>query len=227
MINTRPDTSLIRLMQLSSSVLPVGGFTYSQGLEWAVECQWVRTEDELRLWLIDLIETTLQDLEIPILVRMMQACDEQDKLNLSRWADILLAHRETSELRLEEQNRGRAMARLLEDLEMNLALQWKMVLAKSQTAGFALALSQWQIPLQLGAQGFAWAWLENMVISGVKLIPLGQMAGQRVLRDLAEPLALAIEKGLSVSDENIGSSAPALAYASARHETQYTRLFRS
>ena len=227
MINTRPDTSLIRLMQLSSSVLPVGGFTYLQGLEWAVECQWVRTEDELRLWLIDLIETTLKDLEIPILVRMMQACDEQDKLNLSRWADILLAHRETSELRLEEQNRGRAMARLLENLDMDFALQWKFVLAKSQTAGFALALSQWQIPLQLGAQGFAWAWLENMVISGVKLIPLGQMSGQRVLRDLAEPLALAIEKGLTVTDENIGSSAPALAYASARHETQYTRLFRS
>ena len=66
-----------------------------------------------------------------------------------------------------------------------------------------------------------------MVISGVKLIPLGQMSGQRVLRDLAEPLALAIEKGLTVTDENIGSSAPALAYASARHETQYTRLFRS
>jgi urease accessory protein len=221
------DISLIRLMQLSSSALPVGGFTYSQGLEWAVECQWVTTEQELHDWLADLIETNLQYLEIPLLVRMLQACQTQDELSLSRWIDILLAHRETSELRLEEKNRGRAMVRLLQDLDMDLAEQWKLVLAKSQTAGFALALSQWNIPIHLGAQGFAWSWLENIVISGVKLIPLGQMAGQRILRDLAQTLALAVEKGLSVSDDNIGSSAPALAYASARHETQYTRLFRS
>jgi urease accessory protein len=221
------DISLIRLMQLSSSALPVGGFTYSQGLEWAVECQWVNTEQELHDWLADLIETNLQYLEIPLLVRMLEACQIQDELSLSRWIDILLAHRETSELRLEEKNRGRAMVRLLQDLDMDLAEQWKLVLAKSQTAGFALALSQWNIPIHLGAQGFAWSWLENIVISGVKLIPLGQMAGQRILRDLAQPLALAVDKGLSVSDDNIGSSAPALAYASARHETQYTRLFRS
>jgi urease accessory protein len=221
------NTSLIRLMQLSSSALPVGGFTYSQGLEWTVECEWIRTEDELRDWLADLIDSNLQYLEIPVLVRMMQACEEKDELALARWIDILLAHRETSELRLEEMNRGRAMARLLEGLEVELAGKWKLILAKSQTAGFALALSQWQIPLKSGAQGFAWAWLENLVISGVKLIPLGQMAGQRILRDLAAPLAVAVEKGIEVSDENIGSSSPALAYASARHETQYTRLFRS
>jgi len=221
------DISLIRLMQLSSSALPVGGFTYSQGLEWAVECQWVNTEQELHDWLADLIATNLQYLEIPLLVRMLEACQAKDELNLSRWIDILLAHRETRELRMEEKNRGRAMVRLLQDLDMDLAEQWKLVLAKSQTAGFALALSQWNIPVHLGAQGFAWSWLENLVISGVKLIPLGQMAGQRILRDLAQPLALAVDKGLSVSDNNIGSSPPALAYASARHETQYTRLFRS
>ena len=221
------DLSLIRLLQLSSSILPVGGFTYSQGLEWAVECQWVNSEQELQDWLADLIETNLQFLEIPLLLRMTQACQNRDKLALSSWINILLAHRETSELRLEERNRGRAMVRLLEDLDMDFAQQWKMVLAKSQTAGFALAIDQWAIPVAAGAHGFAWSWLENIVISGVKLIPLGQMAGQRILRDLAEPLTLAVEKGLTISDGDIGSSAPALAYASARHETQYTRLFRS
>lgn len=147
------NTQLIRLLQLSSSALPVGGFTYSQGLEWAVECQWVSNEGDLHAWLLDLIGTNLQYLEVPLLVRMTQACQDKDTLALIRWIDILLAHRETSELRLEEMNRGRAMARLLEDLEMELANDWKIFLSKSQTAGFSLALNQWQIPISLGAQG--------------------------------------------------------------------------
>jgi len=158
---------------------------------------------------------------------VVKACKNKDELALKRWSDTLLAYRETSELRLEESNRGRAMTRLLVDLDMGITPEWQTTFAKTQTAGFAFAAQQWQIPLNKAAQGFAWTWLENLVISAVKLVPLGQVAGQRILRDLAEPLALAVEKGLTVTDDDIGSSSPALAYASAKHETQYTRLFRS
>ncbi len=221
------DVSLIRLMQLCSSGLPIGNFTYSQGLEWAVECQWIKTEQDLREWLCDLIHNNLALLEIPILLRMLNACQAKDELALGRWTDLLLAHRETSELRFEENNRGRAMHKLLLELNIGMANLWKPILIKSQSAGFALAAEHWKISLPYTAQGFGWSWLENMVLSGIKLIPLGQMAGQRILRDLSEELYAATEKGLNINDDSIGSSAPALAHASACHETQYTRLFRS
>jgi len=222
------DVSFIQLMQLCSSALPIGGFTYSQGMEWAVECQWICTEEDLRNWLMDLIDSNLKLIEIPLLVRMINACQEKDELALACWNDILLAQRETSELRIEEKNRGRALTRLLIALDKNgIPTQWQPILAKTQTAGFAWIINEWQISLPKAAQGFAWTWLENMVISGVKLIPLGQVAGQRILRDLTEPLTIAVSKGLTVRDDDIGSSSPALAYVSACHETQYTRLFRS
>lgn len=221
------NVSLIRLLQLCSSALPIGGFTYSQGIEWAVEGHWVNSENDLRAWLLDLIKTNLQQLEIPVFLRMLSACEDNDELALKRWSDILLAYRETSELRLEENNRGRAMTRLLIDLEVEASIDLQSTLAKTQTAGFALAVNQWGIPVNIAAHGFAWTWLENLVISGVKLIPLGQVSGQRILRDLAKPLATSVEQGLEILDEDIGSSSPALAHASARHETQYTRLFRS
>ena len=143
------------------------------------------------------------------------------------WADWLLASRETRELRDEERNRGRALTSLLVDLGITHAEDWRDTLSYSQTAGFALAAVVWQIPLHQAAQGFAWSWLENLALAGVKLIPLGQTAGQRILHDLGDVTNLAVQRGLKLADEDMGASAPALAIASSRHETQYTRLFRS
>jgi urease accessory protein len=221
------DASLIRLLQLSSSALPIGGFTYSQGLEWAVECGWVHDEATLKDWLSDLIEHNLAALDIPILLRLFDACEQQNEEALQHWSQQLMAYRESSELRQEELNRGRALARLLIDLEIPLAQRWQQGLNNTQLAGFALASVHWEIPKHTMAQGYAWSWLENMVISGVKLIPLGQAAGQRILTALAEQLACEVLRGMALPDEAIGSAAPALAYASAKHETQYTRLYRS
>ena len=150
------DVSLIRLMQLYSSGLPTGSFTYSQGLEWAVECQWVKTEKDLHGWSQDLIHNNLALLEIPLLLRMINACQAKDKFALARWTDLLLAHRETNELRLEEKNRGRAMHKLLLALNIDMAEPWQPILIQSQSAGFALASEHWQIPLVPTAHGFAW-----------------------------------------------------------------------
>lgn len=221
------DTALLRLLQLCSGTLPIGGFTYSQGIEWAVECGWITNQASLTEWLTELIDTNLTQVEIPVLARLHHACEQGDVQALATWSDWLLANRESRELRDEERNRGRALTSLLIDLDIPQAGAWRDILNTCQSAGFALACHAWQIPLAQAAQGFAWAWLENLALSGVKLIPLGQTAGQRVLRDLSGAASRAAQYGLSIPDDDMGASNVALAIASSRHETQYTRLFRS
>jgi urease accessory protein len=221
------DAALMRLLQLSSSSLPVGGFTYSQGIEWAVEQGWIADEAGLQAWLLDLVETGLLHVDLPVLVRLYRACQADDGAGLAHWSAWLIANRETRELREEERNRGRAMTSLLRELEVPGATTWRATLETCQAAGFALAAATWQVPLVQALQGYAWAWLEGLVLAGVKLVPLGQSSGQRILARLAEPAAEAALAALALPDEAMGASAPAMAIASSRHETQYTRLFRS
>jgi urease accessory protein len=217
----------LRLMQLVSPTLPIGGFTYSQGLEYAVEAGWVKDVPSLQDWLSGLIEDTIAHLEIPLLARLYEACVADDVDRLERWAHYLLASRESDELRQEERQRGRALTRLLIDLAVARAEPWKPALELCQAAPFALAAVSWHIPLPDAALGYAWAWLENQVAAAIKLVPLGQTDGQRVQLALAEALPAAVQHGLALDDDSIGASSPRLALASSLHETQYTRLFRS
>jgi len=218
---------LLRLLQLVSPALPVGGFTYSQGLEWAVEAGWIRTAGDLEAWLADQLETAIYRLDLPLLIRMQAAVKESDTRALARWIDRLLAARETSELRAEEANRGRALADLLAALGLPESGDWRPLLARSQTAGFAFAAVAWGIPPRAAALGYVWAWLEGLVLAGVKLVPLGQTQGQRILTDRIGELPVLVERALDLRDEDIGTASPALAIASSAHECQYTRLFRS
>jgi urease accessory protein len=217
----------LRLMQLVSPALPVGAFAYSQGLEWAVEAGWVHDTGSLQDWLAGLIDDALTRLELPILCRLYQACSRSDPDAIEHWGQMLLASRETSELRAEEHNRARALITLLADLGVASAAEWRGQLRHCQAAPFALAAQSWQIGMTDCALGYASGWLENQVTAAVKLVPLGQTDGQRVQLALARSMAAAVERARTLADGDIGASAPALAIASARHETQYTRLFRS
>lgn len=217
----------LRLMQLISPALPVGGFTYSQGLEYAVECGWVNDLSSLQDWLLGLLQDAIAGLEVPVLARLYRACVTRDVEALHTWGEYLVACRETRELRLEEQQRARALTRLLVDLELIDARHWMEAMHLCQAAPFALASVNWGIRLPDAALGYAWSWLENMVSAAIKLVPLGQTDGQRVLISVAESLPDAVHRGLSLEDGQIGASAPAMALASSLHETQYTRLFRS
>lgn len=220
------QTSL-KLFQLISPSLPTGAFTYSQGLEWAVECGWVSDRSSLFEWLESLLVTNHQELEIPLLKRLYHTSCEKDLLGFAYWSTFLVACRETNELRLEEKNRGRALARLLGDLDGEIAGAWLKIIRQCQAAGFAFAAARWGIELEDALLGYTWSWLENMVMAAVKIVPLGQTTGQQVLADLVIRCSEVVEKGLEIEDEEIGGSCPASAIGSSLHETQYTRLFRS
>ena len=217
----------LRLLQLASPSLPVGAFTYSQGLEWAVECGWVHDEATLADWLADLLEHSMGRLEVPVLARLYRALEMDDQAALAEWSGFLLASRETRELRAEERHRGRALTTLLPELGIPLPRQLLESLRSGQLAGFALAAHHWRIPLAEAAAGHLWSWLENSTLAGVKLVPLGQSAGQRIITRLSASIPAAIAAGLALEDAHIGGSCPGQALASSLHESQYSRLYRS
>lgn len=220
-------TSLLRLLHLVSPTLPTGAFSYSQGLEWAVEAKWVHNGPSLHNWLTDLMGQSLAFVDIPILCRIMTALQNKELQELESWCSVLLACRETAELREEEQTRGRALATLLQALAVDGAKELKTTLNRSQLCGFALAAVRWNIGMQEAALGYTWAWLENQVLAGIKSIPLGQTEGQQLLQHLSAGIPKVVNLGMQVEDQDIGAASPALALACSLHENQYTRLYRS
>jgi urease accessory protein len=225
--NTTSTEPLLRLMHLVSPSLPVGGFTYSQGIEWAVEAGWIRAAADLEAWLRDQLCNAVAVVDLPILKRLGTAVREGDLEAMDRWIDWLLAARETAELRAEEANRSRALADLLVAWGLPGAIECRQVLARSQAAGFAFASVAWGIQPREAALGYTWGWLENLVLAAVKLVPLGQTQGQQTLARLLQAVPALVECALTMGDDDIGAASPALAIASSAHETQYTRLFRS
>jgi urease accessory protein len=220
-------THLVRMLQLASPGLPVGGFSYSQGLEYAVECGWVDGVDNFRDWLTGIAGDSLERLELPVLVRLINAIQNESEGEFTWWVDFLLASRETRELRDEEIARGRAMRQVLKSLGLEVDAHYREAIGRSQLAGFAWAAAKWQIPVDQLAIAYAFSWLENTVTAGLKLIPLGQSDGQRLIASIGATLPERVLRSLAIIDADVGSSSPALAIASSLHETQYTRLFRS
>ncbi|HHJ13389.1 MAG TPA: urease accessory protein UreF [Gammaproteobacteria bacterium] len=228
-----PDRALpgLRLLQLVSPSLPTGAFTYSQGLEWAVECGWVSDEQEARQWLQSVLYEGLQHLELPVLARLYRAACDHASASFRHWSHWLYACRETSELRDEETQRARALYTVLSHLPVSSDWHeletWREALLRSHLAGYALAACQWEIRLADLLRGFGWSWLENAVAAAIKLVPLGQTAGQGLLYELSPEIEAIVRHALTLEDHMIGASTPALAIASSLHETQYSRLFRS
>ena len=216
-----------RLLQLASGTLPVGAYAYSQGLEWMVEAGWVSDEAALGEWLREQLFGSIATTDLPMLLRLLKAASAADDVAMVSLSRELVAMRETSELVRDDCARGAALARLLGELGVEPAAEW---IHRSDTpfaALMALAAVAWDLSSDDAAFAYTWGWLEGQILAGVKLIPLGQVAGQRLLFDLSAAIPEAIACARQCGDDDIGATLPALALASALHETQYTRLFRS
>jgi len=210
--------SLARLLQLASPALPVGAYTYSQGLEWAVEAGTVKDEATALRWVGDQLEWNLGRYEAPMLARMMAA----DEVQLTELDAQYLASRETAELRAETLQMGHSLRRLIDDLgeggvppRLTFISVWSWLTTKWNIAP-ADALTAW-----------LWSWAENQTMAALKAVPLGQAAGQRILLEIGGRIPALVERALQLDEGQYSNFAPGFAIACARHETQYSRLFRS
>lgn len=223
-----PDaTRLLRLLHLASPALPIGAFHFSQGLEYAVEAGWIRDESSASEWIDGMAHHAMGTLDLPVLARLRAAYAANDAQRVEHWSMRVLAMRETEELRAEDRHMGHALARILVELGVGPPLTARERDSASYVAQFARACAAWSIAEADTLQTYAWAWAENQTLAAIKLVPLGQSAGQRILHSLIPKLQLIAQRAASMSDEEIGTASVMQAFASARHETQYTRLFRS
>jgi urease accessory protein len=208
--------NLSKLLQLASPTLPVGAYSYSGGLEAAIESGVVRDAASAEQWIGDVLEFSIARMEAPMLLAFFSGDFVETNAKF-------LASRETAELRAETVQMGYSLNRLLRDLGIGeVPLE-----EPSFPAAFAFAAAHWKIEPEAALQAYLWAWVENQVMAAVKAVPLGQTDGQRILLSLGDLLPSMTEKAKSMRDEDLGNFAPGLAMLSSTHETQYSRLFRS
>jgi len=201
----------LRLWQLLSPTLPIGAYAYSRGLEYAVAAGWVCDEASAAEWIGGQLRHTVQGLDIPVFARLYRAWAARDSEGLEHWNAFLLAARESAELRAEDHYFGAALARLLGDLGIDEARPVRHERPWGFAASFALATERFGIALEEGALGYAWVWCEQQVAAAVKLIPLGQTAGQRLLLGLSAMIPAAVRAGCALADEDLGGLRPASA----------------
>ena len=221
------NPSLLKLMRLTSPSLPIGGYSYSQGLEFAISAGWVHDTSTVSDWIQGLLKNSLINLDLPVLQKLYEAWQESDTDRVRYWNNFLSANRDAFELQEEDRQLGKALARLLVDLGLGEAKPFSNPPYGGFLTLYALAAVRWNISLNDAAQGFLWMWAENKVLCAMKLIPLGQTDGQKILSAVIETISHVIMRGLDLPDEDIGYTTPGQGIASALHETQYTRLFRS
>jgi urease accessory protein len=225
-----PASVLLQLMWLASPALPVGGFSYSEGLESAVESGRVAGEAQARDWLLDQLQLGLARGDLAAAAKAAAAWQRNDLATISELNRWVATTREASELRAQSEQMGRSLVEWLKNRhagDPRVASLAALAPAPTWPVAFALAAAQTGAPPRDALLAYAFGWAENMVQAAIKCVPLGQSAGQRILAALAEAIPAAVEHAMSLTDGERQAHTPMLAILSAQHETQYSRLFRS
>ena len=220
--------SLLTALQLSSPALPIGGFAYSQGLEWAIEEGTVSDYGSTQSWITDMLHFSLGRQELVLWRSCYQAVATNHFEELASLNTRIYALKETAELRQETAQMGQSLARLFSIWDGAACLS-EITLTRPWTypAAHAGLCASTGLDESTGMASFAWSWCENQVLTAIKHVPLGQTDGQRLLQGLHAELQAAIQTAQGLDLSRMGSALFGLAIASARHETQYSRLFRS
>ncbi|MGZ5787162.1 MAG: urease accessory protein UreF [Ramlibacter sp.] len=219
------DAALLQLIWLASPALPVGGFSYSEGLEAAVEHALIHDEASAKLWLVDQLHLTLARADLAVVAQAIPAWRDGDLARIALLNAWVLQTRETAELRQQTEQMGRSLVLWLESVRPEVAARARQSL--TYPLAFALAASAGSAAVRDCLLAFAFGWAENMMQAAIKSVPLGQSAGQRILSALAAEVPGAVDKALTLPDDGRQALSPMLAILSSRHETQYSRLFRS
>jgi urease accessory protein len=232
-VSASSPATLLRLMWLASPALPVGGFSYSEGLEAAVDAGLVIDEATAGDWLVDQLHLTLGRADLPACAQAMKAwsAPEPDGRRLQEIHTWVLATRETAEFRLQTEQMGRSLVTWMQHGEhgadARVAACAALIPAPGWPVAFALAAALTGATVREGLLAFAFGWAENMVQAAMKAVPLGQLAAQRMLQRLAQAIPAVVESAEALPEEDRQAFTPMLAILSARHEIQYSRLFRS
>lgn len=222
-----PSNPLLAALHLASPALPVGGFAYSQGLEQAVEDRWITDMEQAYVWIRDVLCLSLARQELPLWLACHRACRLGDWQSLRASNQSLSALRETAEFRLESIQMGHSMARLFKQWPQGQSLLELSDIEWVYPAAHAALSAVSGIEEKMALTAYLWSWVENQAIAAVKIIPLGQIDGQTLLHRLKADIDRAMTIACEMHPDDIGSGTIGLAITSARHESQYSRLFRS
>jgi urease accessory protein len=221
---------LTTLLHLASPALPLGGFSYSQGLEAAVDTRIIHDATTARRWIEEGLRHVLAVNELPMLAYFLRHWEMKNFSELQRWNAVFLASRETSELRRETEQMGWSLSRLANGLVWSDQIrrtQLTMLKPIGLPAAFAFAAVGLGIDHESALAAYAFTWVESQVAAAVKAVPLGQMAGQKILFAMHAFIPEIVSRALAMTPDEIRTFAPHLGILSARHENQYSRLFRS
>lgn len=224
---------LISLLHLASPALPIGGFSYSQGLEAAIDSGLVRNADDAQHWIGDNLCHVQAHAEAPLWLLLHRCWLAQDWDGVRDWNGWFHASRETAELRLETEQMGWSLARLIGQMswgDARLRAQLETLSPVCLPTAFAAACVALDIDEREGLAAYCFNWVENQVAAALKAVPLGQVAGQHILLAMHDKVLATVDEAVrraQAEPPELSTFSPMLGLLSARHETQYSRLFRS